>query len=243
MSGSPTLLSLSDPLPIWGLRVSQFIYDLGEITELKNHLRNYELKGTHLFIRHGEAESNITGTACEKLDEDIDKCGLTELGIEQVLLGVKIVCETISSGARCIIVSSPLRRARETALILQAVLQQYPKDVAQEILIMDGLSERYYGAMNGMPYAAFRDLVAHHDQKNPICGFGNSESLLSFQDRITRSICYLDESLTSIEDQPIVFLHCTHMMVIKMLMTAEQNLPLRAMHCMKNISNGGSFQL
>jgi probable phosphoglycerate mutase len=87
------------------------------------------------YLRHGETESNATGTIAGSLDVD-----LTPLGREQARLAARALAGTPITA----IYASPLKRARETA-------QPIAEALALPVTILDGIAERNWGELEGMP--------------------------------------------------------------------------------------------
>jgi uncharacterized phosphatase len=87
------------------------------------------------MIRHGETDWNSSGRlqGCEDIE-------LNDLGREQAFE----VSEYLKTGEWDLILSSPLKRAFETAEIIASVLD-LPK-----ITVMEGLKERDYGQASGL---------------------------------------------------------------------------------------------
>lgn len=86
-----------------------------------------------IFCRHGETESNIGGWLAGSIDIE-----LTERGQAQAAEAAQLLREE----AVAAIYTSPMRRARETAEIIAAVLKL-------PVVTVDGLQERYWGELEG----------------------------------------------------------------------------------------------
>lgn len=97
------------------------------------------------FIRHGESQDNSAQRFSGRHD-----CLLTDFGRQQAkLAGRKAKTLDIDQ-----IISSPLKRARETAEIIAKEIG-YPVD---KIILSDLLMERDYGNLQGEPYTAAEGL-------------------------------------------------------------------------------------
>jgi broad specificity phosphatase PhoE len=98
--------------------------------------------GRLVLVRHGESEGNR-----DRVFTPSPEVPLTEAGRAQVRERAEWIA-TRYRPAR--IVSSPFRRARQTAVILAERL-------AVPVTIEDDLRERSYGKLAGRPYAAVRE--------------------------------------------------------------------------------------
>lgn len=226
----------------FGIRMPPRYFEDSSATELVNHFVWYApLTSTHIFVRHGESEANILGIAAEGLDTDINRCGLTEVGRKQVQAGLGEVIKSCEKCSEVIVTSSPLLRARESALIGLKGLISAGFTAHSEIVICDGLSERFYGEMNGLPYHTFREAVMMHDLRSPFRGLAQSESAIEFCDRVTRTVTSLDRDLGGQTDKPVTFVHFAHLMVIKAIRTCIARHPPGQFHSAQNIENGRCF--
>lgn len=91
------------------------------------------------FVRHGESEANAKALFAGRWD-----IGLTDRGKQQAKLAG---ADAKKLGIDCI-VSSPLKRAKETAQIIAAEIG-YPKN---SIIFSNLLMERDYGDLQGKPW-------------------------------------------------------------------------------------------
>lgn len=235
---------IDDSCSLFGLRLPPRFFDDSCVSDLKNHFAGLcGFCGRHILLRHGESEANIRGVACERLDEDIDRCGLTERGRTQVYKGAQNLCLSLAEEQNVIIVTSPLLRARQSAEIVSSVFSSRGIGIRQEMIISDGISERFYGDMNGFPYAAFRELVACQDRRAPFRGLGGAESALELVDRVTRTIVSLDKHLASAYPSPPTIIYCTHLMVIKAASASFKGLSLQDLHNITGVENGEAVEL
>jgi broad specificity phosphatase PhoE len=97
--------------------------------------------GRLVLIRHGESEGNRD--RCFTRTPDVP---MTPVGHEQVRAAAEWVARRCRPSA---IVTSPFRRARETAAIVAARL-------GLAVQVEEDLRERSYGSLAGKPYAAAR---------------------------------------------------------------------------------------
>jgi broad specificity phosphatase PhoE len=129
--------------------------------------------GRLLLVRHGESEGNR-----ERRFSPNPHILLTELGVEQA----SATAAVIQAHFRPVrIVSSPFRRARDTAQIIAETIGH-----AASIVVEDDLRERSIGELAGKPYSAMRNhgeyLVERFWEWRPAGG----ESLVDVQARASR---------------------------------------------------------
>ena len=124
------------PLPIWICDKCNSKHVVGSVDDMRERV---ERSGNKYFVmRHGGAESNLTGKICSKV-EDVDH--LTEAGRQQVLNAVsKVKKEGID-----IIISSDFIRTKETAEIVAEGIG-FPKD---KIIFDKRIRELYTGKFDG----------------------------------------------------------------------------------------------
>lgn len=136
------------------------------------------------IVRHGEVPSNVL-EQYNIVDED-----LTETGIKQA----EDLREKIKNIDYDIVISSPFKRAKHTAEIINA------KD--KEIIVDDCLQERDHGDLIGKPLT-----VTNRDEYwnyNSIVQYGTSENLKDFFARIGD---FLDELKTKNYDSVLIVAH------------------------------------
>lgn len=102
---------------------------------------------TFYFVRHGESEANAARRFAGRTDSP-----LTERGREQA----KAVAEALSKVHFDRIVSSPLSRCRDTALVI-ARRQQLPVDLERDLVEID------VGEKTGLPFDEVRGLPEWSD--------------------------------------------------------------------------------
>jgi len=101
------------PLPIWKNPVSGDYKVFGSLTELQTYIPK---SGNSFFMmRHGEAESNLTGSIRSALDTTD---ALTEKGKEQLAAAV----ENLKDKNIDLVVASPLMRTKESAQLVKEAL-------------------------------------------------------------------------------------------------------------------------
>jgi broad specificity phosphatase PhoE len=128
---------------------------------------------TVYFIRHGESEANARGiTAGSGLD-----VGLTEHGKYQA----QKVGEELKDKKIGLIVSSPLKRAADTAKIIAETIGYSPDEIAMNELF----AERYLGELTG----ADKQLVKTHFDMGGLPA--SAETTGTMQERIIKGLEWL----------------------------------------------------
>lgn len=123
--------------------------------------------------RHGETDWNIAQILQGWIDVPLNETGRRQ---------ARELAQSLADAGFSAIVSSPLRRALETAEII-AETWRLPPPVLHE-----GLKERYFGEVQGMPKSALS--VSHPglhreiERRNPAARFDDGESLDHFADRV-----------------------------------------------------------
>lgn len=128
----------------------------------------------HLCIaRHGETDWNISGILQGWLDVPINEQGRRQAH--------ELAAAFAGSGFAALW-SSPLIRARETAEIVAAALG-LPAPACH-----DGIKERHFGAIQGIPKSELADLnpllLQQILRRNPAAEFEEGESMDEFADRV-----------------------------------------------------------
>ena len=132
----------------------------------------------HLCIaRHGETDWNIKGVLQGWIDVPINQLGRSQ-AIDLAL--------SVESAGITAIWSSPLQRARETAEIVASRLG-LPAPSCH-----NGLKERRFGAIQGIPKAELGELnpvlLQQILKRNPATHFEDGESMDEFADRVMTAI-------------------------------------------------------
>ena len=137
----------------------------------------------HLCIaRHGETDWNIKGVLQGWIDVPINQLGRSQ-AIDLAL--------SVESAGITAIWSSPLQRARETAEIVASRLG-LPAPSCH-----NGLKERRFGAIQGIPKAELGELnpvlLQQILKRNPATHFEDGESMDEFADRVITAITDIGE--------------------------------------------------
>ena len=129
------------------------------------------------IARHGETDWNVAGVLQGWLDVPLNDKGRRQA--YQMLAGLAQVGFSK-------VYSSPLVRARETAEIITRSLRLGPPE------IHDGLKERNFGAIQGIPKAELADLnpvlLQQILKRNPATDFEQGESMDDFADRVLHAV-------------------------------------------------------
>lgn len=99
-----------------------------------------------ILIRHGESEGNR-----DRVFTATPEVPLTDVGQEQVRAAGELIAARYAPAR---VVSSPFRRARQTAEIIATALRL-------PVTVEEDLRERSYGALAGQPYGAARGAAGY----------------------------------------------------------------------------------
>lgn len=129
------------------------------------------------IVRHGETDWNLAGILQGWLDVPINEQGRRQ---------ARELAAVFAGAGLAAVWSSPLGRARETAEIAAAALGLPPP------LCHDGLKERNFGAIQGIPKAELAELnpvlLQQILKRNPAADFEDGESMDEFADRVLGGI-------------------------------------------------------
>lgn len=129
------------------------------------------------IARHGETDWNLAGILQGWLNVPLNEQGRRQ--------AEELATAFAGSGVSCIY-SSPLSRARESAEIVARALQ-----LASPICL-EGIKERHFGAIQGIPKAELADLnpvlLQQILKRNPACSFEQGESMDDFADRVLAAV-------------------------------------------------------
>jgi isoleucyl-tRNA synthetase len=130
------------PLPVWRSENGSEQVVIGSVEELKKRIK--KSGNTYFVMRHGEAQQNVN----KVVDSDKEgKYGLTEKGLAQVHTGAKILKDKNITK----IISSPVRRTRETAEVLAKELGLDGASIVYD----ERLREIEFGEFEGKSYKEF----------------------------------------------------------------------------------------
>lgn len=137
----------ASPLPVWKDKDGRVMV-VGSLDELKQRAKK---SGNQYFVmRHGESENNVQNILSSEIGANY---GLTEKGKEAVRASVKAL------GTVDVIVSSPFKRTKESALVAAETLGFS----ADKIIFDPRLGESGFGVYNGKTleeyHAAFPDRI------------------------------------------------------------------------------------
>jgi len=130
----------------------------------------------YFFTRHGESQANIDQIFAGWMDSPLTEKGRKDARVE----GTRLVEEGISFD---LVLSSPLSRAYDTAVIL-AEATGYPVDA---IAMLDELKERSTGEYEGRPTSSLDDQPKESD---PIAEAGG-ESYDDFAERVSQALALI----------------------------------------------------
>lgn len=171
------------------------------------------------FVRHGKTPSNALGRIMSRTNDE----SLSEEGLAEV---VKVVSET--SIEYDLIISSPLRRAHETA-------QEFAKKIGKKVILHDDLMEQDFGTLSNKTWEETSMLSNGVVSKenwhtlNPIdFHVHGGETHTNTVDRITAFIDYLKENHPN--SKPLIV---THGGVLRVLYSMHPHIPPRER---KNVS-------
>ena len=149
------------------------------------------------FLRHGEAEHNVSGTFSI---EDIDDTGLTESGVKEVIAAADVLAELGITR----IYSSDYLRAKQTTAIVNEKLKLDSKNIKYDVR----LREIFVGDLRGMIIKNSPKDYLDNPHKY------NSENLEDIYNRV-RSIIY---DIRTTEDRNAVILLSGHDVANSVLM-------------------------
>lgn len=110
---------------------------------LKKWITGTKMKREVYFMRHGESEANVLGVLC---GSEWD-ANLSPKGIEQV----KHAAQSLKNTSLQMIISSPLKRAMNSAQIVSQEL------LHSEFQISSNLQEQFYGEWEGRLFQEIKD--------------------------------------------------------------------------------------
>lgn len=146
------------------------------------------------IARHGETDWNAEGVLQGWIDVPINERGRDQ---------ARELAEKLKDSGFSSIYSSPLIRAMETAEMIAASLG-LPQPVCHE-----GLKERYFGAIQGIPKGELAELnpvlFQHISARNPASDFAQGESMDDFASRVLDAL--MDIARQNAGDLVLVITH------------------------------------
>ena len=210
-------------------------------------LRSRPLQNSYLVARHGHAGTNGQRILASNLNSDKEEYGLTRQGLQEAQnLGLRIsdrLVDLVQDHALfCpLILTSPLRRASETARVIQATLASdwsAFRGSAPAISLQPELLDRQWGPLEGQPCAAW-DGIRASDSAGLVAAQG-VEGADEFLERIARFLCGC-ERVGGLAY--VIVTHCDVAQGIRELLNPK--FPIETSHYSSNgeIATGGLFEV
>ncbi|CAG1009491.1 putative phosphoglycerate mutase [Burkholderiales bacterium] len=175
------------------------------------------------LVRHGETDWNISGVLQGWIDVPLNATGRQQsraLGAAYAGVGFTAVW------------TSPLSRAAETAQIVAKVLGLAPPTCHE------GLKERRFGAIQGVPKAELAELnpvlMQQLSRRNPAAAFAEGEAMDEFADRVLNAL--RDIGTRHAAERVLVV---THGWVMDVITREIQRLPRHAILNLKRKNGEG----
>lgn len=154
------------PLPIWQCDQCQEVKVVSQQAELADQAK---VRNTFFIMRHGEAANNVIRIL--SAGKEGAKYGLTNLGQEQIKqAAVKLhddLKQLNKKTNQVVIVTSPIRRAKESAAILAHELKLKP----DQLIVDERLTEMRLGSFDGRSYDEYERTKARgeiFDSESPM---------------------------------------------------------------------------
>ncbi|MDD5152609.1 MAG: class I tRNA ligase family protein, partial [Candidatus Pacebacteria bacterium] len=169
------------PLPVWNCTKCDKRLVIGSRDELERQTKKSGNK--YIVMRHGEAESNVSGIVSSKI-KGSDAFKLTTKGCAQAKkTGIKLKNKKID-----IIFASPLGRTKETANIVSEVIGYDPK----KIITDERIKEIDVGVFNGRLIGEYRKHISSDEEKINKRPDGG-ENLLDVKRRVMAFLAEIEE--------------------------------------------------
>ena len=169
-----------------------------------------ELKMKYFLLRHGQSEGNVEGVISSARSlATSSKHGLTPLGYKQgknsasnLLTLIESQKEGSKSPNKVYFYSSPFSRAKQTAEACldgifseenQLKSEELGLDIQKNIIIEDGLMERFFGDLDAKPLSTY-GYVWPIDMKDPTQTGYNVESVAAVSTRLREVVMKIEES-------------------------------------------------
>lgn len=178
-----------------------------------------------VLLRHGQSEANVRHLIASSPAAAAEAFGLTEHGRAQVRASLSSARASGILSSGCVVVSSPLLRARESAAIAADVL-------GASITIDSRLSERGFGEFELQSDEHYERVWAE-DRADPAHVKWGVESTLALLGRVAPLIRELEEA-----ESGRTFILCTHGDVASILLCAASGLALARHRDVGAMANG-----
>ena len=176
------------PLPAWSCVDCGSVHVFGGLGDIKE--KTLKSGNQYWFMRHGESENNLLDTISCSLDS---VHGLTEKGKEQAKeSALKLKEEKID-----IIISSPLKRTKETAVIVSEILGKKEED----IIFDERLREMMLLSRDGQSWSEYHKEFPNNEEN--FCHHEEGDE--SFYLLKKRVMDFLDEIENKYKDKKILF--------------------------------------
>ena len=169
----------ASPLPIWKHEKTGEIQVFGSLAQLRE--RTKKSGNRYIFIRHGEAESNVEHVI-SSLPENTHK--LTEKGKAQL----RSVTEQLKKEGITKIITSPLLRTKESAELVAEAIGFDQKN----ILVEDRFKEWQLGDLNGKSVSELKKVCPSYKERFER-GCGTGETLKEMKHRVGEALYELEE--------------------------------------------------
>ena len=189
---------------------------------MQNIIAKTSLNNRYYLMRHGESLANRRGIIVSAPENAIDDYGLTARGAEQVMQAAL----NTRLDRNAIIVSSDFKRARETAEIMQNVI-----DTVDAIQFDTNLRERGFGQFELQPHDAYETVWAN-DVSHPNKSRHKVETVEATLQRASKAISSLEQNHTNKN-----ILLVGHGDVLQILLAHHHSINPRFHRSLKSIAN------
>lgn len=187
-----------------------------------SHLHNI-----YFGLRHGESEANVIGIiAAGNIARE--QYGLTQLGVDQVTTSVAQAQGQGLLGNNTIIVTSPLKRAYQTAVVTTKTL----RIPAEDIIVDERLRERSFGKFEGESHSAYREIIWPADR----LGQEGEHGVETTQDVKNRVLALIEELEEKFTNAHIVLV--SHGDTLQILETCFEGISPREHRSLPHLGNG-----
>lgn len=195
-----------------------------------------DLRNQYFLLRHGQSTANVAGIISSSRSLMYStKHGLTDLGREQARESAKNLITLLSDSdgkeeeeeEEVLFISSPFARAKETAEECLTSFQELLNEdnslkyklSSNEVIMNDGLIERYFGKLDAEPLATYA-YVWPLDMENVLNIELDVESVAAVCHRIRSAVLEIDAQY---ENKNIVL--CSHADVLQITQLYAANFP------------------